>query len=351
LLTGGGSAAGGSGAGGGVAGGRAGGTAGGVGGGMGGGMAVGGGSGGGSGGGAGGGMGNAQCPNGFGWNGTDFSIAAAKCANLGRDYVEVRDVVVTAVESSFLGSLGDSQARFWVADTRDNRQGLWIQKDFTDIPRTYEPRVGDLLSIQGFYRNNFDNVDRSGYRRFMGEASNASVRADGGILRIVVIDGGVTVPQPVTAMPMFGNAMNGNARPNPELGGVRVFIPGSLTLTNAQPTALTRIASDRTVAGFNGFEVTGGILVNNFNTFGTTRDGGTPRCDWRVAALDGGTVTFPNGISGIWDTYTHAPCLDGTCARNQPGYRDAGYVPGATNNSFTYVLYPIDCTELQGQVQ
>lgn len=312
-------------------------------------MAVGGGSGGGSGGGAGGGMGNAQCPNGFGWNGSDFSVAAAKCANICGEHLQVQNVVVTAVEESFLGMQGDSQAKFWVQDTTDNRQGLWISKSFTDIPRTYQPRVGELLNIRGFYKSQFSTWDRFGYRRQLGNGCSAAVRNDGGVLLIEVLDAGV-MSMPVTAAMMgFGNSMNGNSRPNPELASTRVFIPGPVSLTSATPLPLTRIASDGGVAGYNGFEITGGILVNNAFTFGETRDGGTVRCDWRAIAADGGTVTFPNGLAGIWDTYTHAPCIGNpSCG----GDRDAGYVPGTTpTNSFTYVLYPFDCTELQGQVQ
>ncbi len=107
--------------------------------------------------------------------------------------------------------------------------------------------------------------------------------------------------------------------------------------------------------------MTGGILVNNFATFGNYPDGG-PRCDWRAIAsgLDAGTfdggggtyVNFPNGITGVWDTYSHAPCLggNGVCSSTGTGGRPDGSVP-FTNNSQTYVLYPTECAELQGQVQ
>jgi hypothetical protein len=53
-------------------------------------------------------------------------------------------------------------------------------------------------------------------------------------------------------------------------------------------------------------------------------------------------VTFSNGLTGVWDTYTHAPCL-GTvnCAFN----RDAGYVPGTMNptRTTTSVLWLTQC--------
>ncbi|MBL8922899.1 MAG: hypothetical protein JNJ54_28885 [Myxococcaceae bacterium] len=306
----------------------------------GGGMATGGGSTGGGSAGDGG-----VCPNGFGWNGTDFSIAAAKCANICGDHLWIRDVVVTGVEESFTGTQGDSQAKFWVQDTRDNRQGLWISKSFTDLPRTWQPRVGDLLNIRGFYKSQFSTWDRFGYRRQLGNGCSAAVRNDGGVLEIEVVDGGVT-SIPVTAMPGFGNAMNGTTRPNADLGSTRVFIPGPVSLTSPTPVPLSRLGVDAGVAGFNGFEITGGVLVNNIFTFGNYPDGG-PRCDWRAIAADGGVVTFPNGLTGIWDTYTHAPCIG---VADCGGNRDAGSVP-FTTNTFTYVLYPTECAELQGMVQ
>jgi hypothetical protein len=301
------------------------------------------------------------CPGGFGWNGTDFSIAAAKCARVCGDYLEMRGVVVTAVENSFLGSLGDSSASFWVADPRDNRQGMWIRKDFTDLPRTWQPQVGDLLNLRGFYQRQFANQDRTAYRFHLGEGCSSGVRADGGVLVIEPIDAGVMRPALVTAQPGFGDAMNGNARPNAELASARVFIPGPLVLTNYRPPPLARLAPDSGVAGYNGFEVTGGILVNNFATFGTSSDGG-PRCDWRfiASALDAGTndagtyVEFPNGITGVWDTYAHSPCLggNGSCSFSGggTGIRPDASVP-FTNNSQTYVLYPTECSELVGQIR
>ncbi len=254
--------------------------------------------------------------------------------------------MVTAIDTSFIGTRGDSQAKFWVQDLRDNRQGLYIRKDYTDLPNNYQPVIGQVLSIRGYYQTQSVTFDRDAYRRHLGEGCSTAVRNDGGVLIITVTDSGVP-SIPVTAPVGFGDALNGTARPNPELASNRVFISGPVSLINATPSPLSRIGIDAGVEGFNGFEITGGVLVNNFATFGTTRDGGSVRCDWRAIAADGGTVTFPNGLTGIWDTYSHAPCIgDENCAFR----RDAGQVPFA-NNTFTYVLYPTDCNELQGMVQ
>jgi hypothetical protein len=97
--------------------------------------------------------------------------------------------------------------------------------------------------------------------------------------------------------------------------------------------------------------VTGGLLVSNRNTFGSSpTDGGPARCDWQALVRnDGGTVTFPEGIRGVWDTYSFAPCADGGtdvlgCFRNE------GRVPGTEQpdggyNRFTHVLIPQNCDQ------
>jgi len=97
-----------------------------------------------------------------------------------------------------------------------------------------------------------------------------------------------------------------------------------------------------------GFEVSGsnlpaGLLIRNSQTFGVYPDGG-PRCDYGQMVADGGkTVTFPNGIRGVWDTFTQAPCVNGglSCGSGA-GVRDAGTVPGV-GSPYVYVLEPMDC--------
>ncbi len=160
----------------------------------------------------------------------------------------------------------------------------------------------------------------------------------------------------------FGNANAGATKANAEYGGARVHIPGSLTITNANPPALKQHPEDADSGVYLGFEVTGGVLVSNYKTFGVTLDGGSPRCDWRNVVNDGGTVSFPNGIRGVWDTYSYVGCsadgiaADGGFITPDGGssstcyfsYRDAGVVPG-TNQDYTYIVYPQDCaTDLPG---
>lgn len=92
--------------------------------------------------------------------------------------------------------------------------------------------------------------------------------------------------------------------------------------------------------------------MNNYKTYRGFGDGGVG-CDWRAVAGDGGTVTFPNGVSGIWDTYAHAPCVDGGTASGC--FATKAFVPGTVGAdggavNYTYVLYPMDCAnDLAGQ--
>jgi hypothetical protein len=91
-----------------------------------------------------------------------------------------------------------------------------------------------------------------------------------------------------------------------------------------------------------GFEVEGGILVRD------------DACGWSQKARDGGSVVFPQGIRGVWETYAYAPCqeranADAGCLRASarvPGTE----VPDSGVNLFTYVLHPRNCeTDLAGE--
>jgi len=263
--------------------------------------------------------------------------------------VTLEEVVVTAVSQLTRGSKGDYTARFWVADTCFPTEGIFVDKFYTDETMDYAPAVGDVVRIQGLYRkfnatatDNAPNM-RDAYRPAI--KSSFALDVTGATGNLVITKKASGTPLADNPVPEgFGNAEGGAAVPNPELGGTRVHIPGPLVITNATPLAMKQRPNEPEHNTYLGFEVTGGILVANYKTYNVTG------CDWRAAAEDGGTVTFENGLSGVWDTYSNVVCTDGTTTTNSDGGTSfkcneyaSGVVPGTTN-PFTYVLIPTDCT-------
>ncbi len=270
----------------------------------------------------------------------ELTLAQAKKATFCTDRIRVKGLVVVAVDSiSKPGTNGDFSTQFWVADPANPTEGIYVDRFHADVPTTYKPQAGDVIDVEGYLGTESKFNDRNGHRFTLKSQFGCKPVGTG---TLVITPQSPTAPLSDNAAPSgFGNAVNGTVKANPELAGTRVHIPGPLTLTNPSPAAFKRVSlyTDDTV--YFGFEVTGGILVNNYRTFGTSpTDGGAPRCDWRAVANDGGSVTFDNGISGVWDSYTHAPCTDGGtasgCRRNE------GFVPGA-DAGYTFVLYPQDC--------
>lgn len=268
-----------------------------------------------------------------------MTIAQAKQAVFCTEHLRLRGVVVVAVDNAFRGSQGDYDTQFWVVDPNNPTQGIYVDKFFTDPPGPYNPQVGDVLDIDGYIGTESRFDDRVGYRFTLKSQFGCQAPNNQGKLEITKT-GTATPPADNTAPSGFGNANGGQVQANRELAGTRVHIPGPIALVDPNPPPFKRVSAVSTDTVHFGFEISGGVLVNNYKTFGTTMDGGTPRCDWRAMANDGGTVTFPNGIRGVWDSYTHAPCADG--GTSGCSFRNAGSVPG-TDASYTFVLYPQDC--------
>ena len=318
--------------------------------GTGGGTGIGGGAGGGTGTGGGAGGGNS-----FVYDG-GTTISAIKGAPFCSEKVTLKNVVITAISNNLKGNAGDWSIQFWVAEPGNPKQGIYVDKFFTDpsVPAQYEFKVGDLVNIEGYTFRQSQFVDRVAYRLTLKSQRNCRMPDNtfynpAAPVTVTLVDAG-TVPAAPMVPAGFGDSMMGNNRPNPDFASARVFVPGPLKITNPNPSAFKRLSLDTTDTTFLGFEVTGGILVNNFNTFDRTHsDGGvTVRCDYRRMVLDGGSVVFPNGITAVWDTYAHASCEDGgTSCTGINDRRNKAIVPGTTND-YTYVLYPADCTELVG---
>lgn len=268
--------------------------------------------------------------------------------------VKLENVVVTAISYKQQGSAGDWQADFWVADPNDPASGMWIQKEYQDLPKAYETQLGDVLTIEGWYGTNkpFDYFDFNQAYRQVVKRQFDFVQSGGKPMNFTVIEaaGAPLADVDTSSVPGFGDAQDGNARANQEFGGARVSIPGPLKLTNTDPTPLDIYSLGERVSSA-GFELTGGILVADNQTDNT--------CDWREIAADAGRfnqeVVFPNGVSGVWDSYSHSPCLDGGTGGGC--FRASGYVPGTSfdggtqPNRWTNVLWPQDCADLQGVVQ
>ncbi|RKG72892.1 hypothetical protein D7W79_27090 [Corallococcus exercitus] len=278
--------------------------------------------------------------------GTAGQIAAARKAPFNTK-VTLRDVVVTDVDYEKLGNDGAQwRSFFWVTDPAFPKEGLYITKFYDDMPDTYRPTPGNKIDVEGYFGTEPNYQPFSGRRHHLAnDFRNAkklviTVKSDGGV------DERPAANEVTVADLQASLAVAQNTAP---YVGTRVHLAGPLTLTNAQPTQFQRLDSANSGTIYYGFEVTGGILVYQDKTRDRSGDGGT-RCDYQKAALDGGAVTFPNGISGVWDTYTFAPCTDGGtditgCGNNSS---DSG-VPG-TDQRYTYTLIPQDCTDLPGQV-
>ncbi len=262
--------------------------------------------------------------------------------------VRLEHLIVTAVDNTNQGGQGDYIAHFWVVDPCFPSEGLYVDKFYTDPPGPYLPRVGDAVTVQGLFRRYKATATdahntRNAYRPVVKNDFQLDVPGVTGNLTLTQA-GTAPVPADITVAAGFGNANGGQTQANSEYAGARVHIPGPLTVTNPRPPALKQRPGEPQHGTYLGFEVSGGVLVNNYKTFGETpTDGGATRCDWGARAGDGGLVTFPNGIRGVWDTYSYVPCSGTNCAN-----RDAGYVPGS-DNPYIYVLYPQNCeTDLPG---
>ncbi len=278
--------------------------------------------------------------------GVELTLVDLVTSPPGRDTpVKVNNLIVHSVENTFTGSQGDVEAGWWASD-ETGAAGIWLEKPLSG-GGTYLPVVGDKINVEGYYQAStsfFDN--RTGQRRGI---TRLSVQPRTPMVITRTAQGQTPAAYAEVVSGTFGDADAGNYRPNPEYASRKVHIAGPLTITTGAPPALrvVDVKNATNTLGF-GFEVSGGILVNDFKTFSG--------CNWGKAARDGGTIVFANGIQGVWDTYTHSPCADGgfsnNCFPSLPGR-----VPGTTRpndggeNFFTYVLYPQSCADLPGAYQ
>lgn len=245
-------------------------------------------------------------------------------------------------------------ASFWVADPSNPQAGVWVDKFRCDAPADYSPQVGDVLNIRGVISAESSFRNQEGYRATVQSEYESIPNKPAGYScalssvppcePLVITRTSTRAPLATVNVPSsFGSS--GATQAEPSYVGARVKIAGPLTVTDIYPAALRRISAVANDNRYYGYQLSNGVLVNNFRTFdgAVLENGVVSRCDVRNVVIDGGTVTFPNGLIGVWDTYTHASCVDGGINLNNC-IHNTGMVPG-TGATFTHVLYPTDCAD------
>jgi hypothetical protein len=306
------------------------------------------------------------------------SVLAGVCPAPVRNAVVISNAVVTSVLTGSKSSTGTKEY-FWVEDPAAPQFGLWVEKFTTDYATDstgpmdflYKPTPGDNLTINGFVVQrpaaSFSSYNAED-RATMGDEFLVTGTNPASPLWMEVASGTPLTDNPVPAG--FGNSLGGTAQANPEFSGARVHIPGPLTVTDGSPIAMASFSSDSTAfpplpSGWNGFEVgsqTGTayqhILVSDYKTYAKYLADGGPdptHCGFGEWVRDGGTAIFPNGISGVWDTYAQQPCQSGVPDGGSFCPNTVGVVPGANcalQTGFVYVLWPQNCTtDLVGVMQ
>jgi hypothetical protein len=66
--------------------------------------------------------------------------------------VRLDGLVVTVVDKTDRGSQGDYIAYFWAVDPCFPKEGIYVDKFYTDPVTNYLPAVGDVLTVEGLYR-------------------------------------------------------------------------------------------------------------------------------------------------------------------------------------------------------
>ncbi|MBJ6763247.1 hypothetical protein JGU66_20965 [Myxococcaceae bacterium JPH2] len=265
--------------------------------------------------------------------------------------VTLHDVVITSIEYEKLSDQNgkDFRSRFWVTDPARPTEGIFVDKFYSDTPVDYHPAVGDKIDVEGFVNTDLPYEQFRAYRqKVVNDFKNSK------ILKITLKEKASRPADNVVTVQNLKDAMQASGQADAGYAGTRVHLTGDIAMTNPTPAAFARVDAPGTDGGpatFYGFEVADGILVNHVNTRDQhLSDGGTVvRCDWQAAVSNGGTVRFPNGISGVWDTYSFSQC-DGTDSNTDvlTCHRQNGSVPGSTKK-FTYVIYPDDCGDVVGE--
>ncbi len=277
--------------------------------------------------------------------------------------VNLQGVVVTAISFARVSTAtslcaGSSStgvnATFWVADANNPRFGVWVEKFRCDGAIDYFPQVGDVLNISGMVGFEASFQQQEGYRVMVKSGFDfvpskplgyvCALSSSPPCEPLIITKVGTRVPLAALTVPSTFGAL-GAIRAEPSYVGARVRLPGPISVSNIYPSALKRISALPNDTRYFGYELSNGVLVNNFRTFegAVLENGVISHCDVRNVVLDGGTVTFPNGLIGVWDTYTQTTCTDGGVS-STTCFNNAGMIPG-TSATYTHVLHPTDCAD------
>ncbi len=280
--------------------------------------------------------------------GVPSDIASARAADFPA-YVSLKGVVVSAVYFAAPSqSTGDDcadtgtkgvNASFWVVDPSHPKDGLFVTKFRCDVPSDYSPTVGDVLDLTGYVGREVPYADREAYRVelkdqydfLVTKPATCTLQSTPPCTPLAIVKQGTASPP--TGYPAF--SVLGELQARPDLLGARITLSGALYISSATPLALKRTSALPNDQHYYGFQLPTGALINDSHTRALG-------CDYRAQALDGGGLVTFTSITGVWDTYSNAPCADGGVAGIC--FRNAGFVPG-TDAGYTHVLYPITCAD------
>ncbi len=280
--------------------------------------------------------------------GVPSDIASARAADFPA-YVSLKGVVVSAVYFAAPSqSTGDDcadtgtkgvNASFWVVDPSHPKDGLFVTKFRCDVPSDYSPTVGDVLDLTGYVGREVPYADREAFRVelkdqydfLVTKPATCTLQSTPPCTPLAIVKQGTASPP--TGYPAF--SVLGELQARPDLLGARITLSGALYISSATPLALKRTSALPNDQHYYGFQLPTGALINDSHTRALG-------CDYRAQALDGGGLVTFTSITGVWDTYSNAPCADGGVAGIC--FRNAGFVPG-TDAGYTHVLYPITCAD------
>lgn len=259
----------------------------------------------------------------------------------------------------------DFQAEFYVGPSDGGSgPGVFVDKFYSDAPTNYLPKSGHKVNLRGFLYENYrrdvgiqHTSNMIGYRREVG----AQFGADGGAGKLQITFLNANNPVDVITVDESFSAQGGTVAARPEYLGRRVHFPGPVYVQDATPLYMREWNLRPSADGgqelyvkegrnyWQGYELTGGVVVHD-------RPFRFDCGDYRQMAADAGDgkLFFPDGVSGVWETYTMSLYVD-ECP-GSTDYKDCmrpGFIPaedGGVLTTHINVIVPFDCNDVDGGV-